>query len=65
MHDNKYWDRWYVFLKIILPSLIFICLEDRNKLWMDKAYYYYIITKHLIYKYFSNIEIKYIFADMK
>ena len=50
IYDNKLWERWYVFLKIIFPCLRVLRLADSNHAEMDKFYYYSRITRQCIVK---------------
>ena len=64
IHDNKSWERCYVIIKIVFPSLTDICLADSNHAGMDKVYYYLIMTKQCIEKLISDIDYQILFPDI-
>ena len=61
IQDNKYWERIYVLLKILLPCLRIICLVDGNKPGMEKAFYYARTIKISIIKSSYDLDNKEIF----
>ena len=48
--DNKSWEKIYIISNFIFPDLCVPRLVDSNKARIDKAFYYYIITKISIIK---------------
>ena len=56
IQDNNFWERIYVFLKIIFPCLWVLRLSDSNKAGMDKVFYYARMTKISIINSSSDLD---------
>ena len=64
IHENKLWESFYVFLKIIFTYLRVLYLVDINNVGMEKVYYESRLTKKIIEKTIYDIDYQELFPDI-